>query len=193
MIAIVKYLPVEGEIKEGEFVHCPMNPSEKPRFVTKLNNDRAKTFTDDGLRSGLAASPSCHIENYCPRKLFAVTQDIEVGKWCKFLLVSGSIVDAKVKDIDYEKDRVHIHYQGEKHTNSRIVSLKDVVKVLGELSPDATWVKDREEIEVLNRWEYHDEIEDVEIGAEAFTSASYPKDKHDWGIVVKCPTCNTYH
>jgi len=125
MEAIAKYLPVpEDQATAGKM--DGITYKEQALEVVKRNKDHKLK----------------------PVALFAVTQDIEVGKWCKLLLSEENTVDAQVKDIDWEKESVHVHYQGEKHTNSRIVSLKDVFKVLGPLSPNATWVKDGEGIEI---------------------------------------------
>lgn len=101
---------------------------------------------------------------YGTKKLFAVTQDIEVGDEIKVFTPSGNILDETVERIDglavYCKDVEHPF------------PIQDSGRVLGELSPNATWVKDGDEIEVMEK------------------SNGMEKEKY---LVVKCPTCNTFH
>jgi len=65
------YITSDEEIKEGDYV-CALGGF---RFVKILNNDRAKTFTDDGIISKQNPSSSCHLSNY--KKIILTTdQDL---------------------------------------------------------------------------------------------------------------------
>ena len=72
-------------------------------------------------------------------KLFAVTQDIKPGDKCWF----------KLNDNQWYKDFV---MNPNKTFNARLckpsISVPSAFKVLGELSPDAIWVKDGDKIEI---------------------------------------------
>jgi hypothetical protein len=54
------YITSNEEIKEGDYV-CA---SGGFRFVKTLNNDKARTFKDDGIVSKQNPSNSCHLSNY---------------------------------------------------------------------------------------------------------------------------------
>jgi hypothetical protein len=63
------YITNDEEIKEGDYV-CA---SGGFRFVKTLNNDRARTFKDDGIVSKQNPSSSCHLSNY--KKIILTTDD----------------------------------------------------------------------------------------------------------------------
>ena len=58
------YITNDEKIKEGDYV-CA---SGGFRFVKTLNNDKGRTFKDDGIISKQNPSSSCHLSNY--KKLF---------------------------------------------------------------------------------------------------------------------------
>jgi len=65
------YITNSEEIKEGDWVIT----NGGLRFVTKLNNDKIKSFTDDGTISKQSPSPQCHLEFY--KKIILTTdQDL---------------------------------------------------------------------------------------------------------------------
>ena len=88
-------------------------------------------------------------------RLFAVTQDIEVRD--KYWNHKTGTIQNRTVGTDNE-------------------SYKDFFKVLGELSSNATWVKEGDEIEIEleRKW-------------------NYSKLQQEVVAAVKCSTCNTYH
>ena len=65
------YITSDEEIKEGDYV-CA---SGGFRFVKTLNNDKGRTFKDDGIISKQNPSSSCHLSNY--KKIILTTdQDL---------------------------------------------------------------------------------------------------------------------
>jgi hypothetical protein len=65
------YITSDEEIKEGDYV-CA---SGGFRFVKTLNNDKGRTFKDDGIVSKQNPSSSCHLSNY--KKIILTTdQDL---------------------------------------------------------------------------------------------------------------------
>ena len=67
------YITNDEEIKEGDYV-CA---SGGFRFVKTLNNDKAKTFIDDGIISKQNPLSSCHLSNY---KKIILTTDPDLIK-----------------------------------------------------------------------------------------------------------------
>jgi hypothetical protein len=65
------YITNSEEIKEGDWVIT----NGGLRFVTSINNDKSKTFTDDGSISKQSPSPYCYLEHY--KKIILTTdQDL---------------------------------------------------------------------------------------------------------------------
>ena len=130
MKAIAKYLPVEGEIKDGDTIL-----HHKGGLYTAISNDGVLCIDTEEYSGAIGP------ELYKVVKLFAVTQDIEVGDeiWDLFKGVKHGIAEKvhedyiEFKDLSYSMDRTS----------------GGAVKILGELSPNATWeIKDGEEIRV---------------------------------------------
>lgn len=121
MEALAKYLPIEGEIREGELYF-----NEHSHLTAYAGTSKP----DDKCKKA---------------DLFAVTQDIKVGDevWDLFKGVKHGIAEElykdyiKLKDVSYDMDR----------------RSGGAVKVLGLLSPNATWVKDGEKIKVNVGWD----------------------------------------
>ena len=101
-------------------------------------------------------------------KLYLITRDIQVGD--KYLTAP-----------DYQKERV---------CEDASYSFEHCVKVIGEISPEAVWVKEGDEFEE----------EDIQKGGgyilffyEGMTHWSKIKDDDAKFVKLKCPTCFTYH
>lgn len=65
------YITSDEEIKEGDYV-CA---SGGFRFVKTLNNDKGRTFKDDGIVSKQNPSSSCHLSNY-KKVILTTDQDL---------------------------------------------------------------------------------------------------------------------
>jgi len=163
--AIIKYLPQEGEIKEREFVYCPENPTVI-RFVTKLNNDKIKTFTDDGERSKVDPAPNCYIKNYRPVMPFLVIQDIKVGDEVRTNMHTESTI-AEASDIK--------HWEKEN---------KFWFKILGSPSPEAV-----KNMNLVDGQEYY--IAERSMMVEGLIMPRMGKDLEQIYDVM-CPHCNTF-
>jgi len=119
----------------------------------------------------------------------AVTQDIEVGDKVT-VFENGKSESSVARKIG----RKYIYF-GNKTTIALLGETKVpksmCFKVLGELSPNATWVKDGDEIEVDERIFMLNEGVGNWLGAWQGTQLiTCPEKKF---MAVKCPTCNTYH
>jgi hypothetical protein len=130
-----KYLPVEGEIKEGDLISGP---------------------------TGLVyATPLEYTSAFKKVKLFLCSRDIQVGDKIK------STQDERVLTVNKIKinDRHTIYYDKNKHWFSEL----EAFKVIGEISPDATWVNEGDEFEFKDLSPYtqacieHKQVMDIPV------------------------------
>lgn len=143
-----KYLPVEGEIKEGDKV---------------FNTFGEIVVTSDGHK---------YIKEWKLAKLFLCSRDIQIGDKVE---ISDSL--SKYWDLESEND-------------VRIAKDKGFYKVIGEVSPEATWITegmefDRNDFQMIwsngkQRKLSRYDLRDVEI--EPILIAEF-----------KCPTCKQFH
>jgi len=175
--ATAEYLPVEGEIKYGDlYIH-------KYAGVNKWDH----------------ANPPSKELGHRLAKPFAVTQELKVGDEVHHIDESTGII----QDTDYnDQPEVDVKWTSKPADKNRAsrTSIEYLHKVLGELSPDATWVKEGEEIEV--ELFAHDKLEEdaeakLPLGKplQIHPLSSYPLKERIGTIIckVKCSTCNTYH
>ncbi len=154
MKATAALLPTEEEIKEGVLVR----------------DSKGRVFP---MSSKCNEMTPKELSFFQPVKLFAVTQDIEAGDevYCPNYRSGASYFTAKVKDKGLwvlENGGIEID----------MVVAEMLYKPLGEISPNATWVKDGDEIEIAF------DVKDIslEISIEEMVK-----------VKVKCSQCNTYH
>ena len=121
-----KYLPVEGERKEGDKVIFLNGIIADMLSGTEVNGKLGYSIdAAQGVKKAKEALDS-FIGQEKKLKLFAVTHDIEVG-------------DEVISKINGRKSTIKV--------DQEIEILKDICfKVLGELSPNATFVKEGEKI-----------------------------------------------
>jgi hypothetical protein len=128
-----KYLPVEGEIKEGDYIQVPHALGAVGKVI-KIKQGKEESIYHYGERNFCIAS-------HCHRvKLFLCSRDIQVGDdvWD-----SGNGY--------YKADQMLVDLL----TGPAVAALKEVpVKVIGEISPHATWVTegmefDEDEVKTL--------------------------------------------
>lgn len=168
---IAKYLPVEGKIKVGDKVIWPNG------YISEAIEDKnGKTV----LPFDLATMPKgISFEEYKGKQkhaqLFAVTQDIEIG-------------DEVINPITFEKHKF-LRKNDRNYIKNDCKTL-GCYKVLGELTLNAIWVKNGDEIE----------IEEIYFDKNGLFLPPINNDKKciediiDKTICkVKCPTCKTYH
>lgn len=169
-----KYLPVEGEIKGREKVmykgvimncHSVSSQSEEGK-----GNRRHAFCTED-------IWPQHEIPVFldeCKKvKLFLCSRDIQVGDEARIPYPSG---EARITPT--------------KHT---IISIRNVVaknngyKVIGEISPNAIWVKEGDEFD-------EEEIDYFFSGINTSYSLTKESFKTQGSYIrIKCPTCKTFH
>ena len=124
MKCLAKYLPVEGEIKEGDTVIFPNGIIADVMPINKNSDGKFRFSMDAAQGADKCLETTKSLKGKEKKvKLFAVTQDIEVGE---------------VQGIGQS-------------SQGAMVTTK--FEVLGELSPNATWeIKDGDEIEVAQEY-----------------------------------------
>lgn len=124
-----KWLPVEGEAKEGEF--C-------------LIED------DDGVKIGYLPLQKKHQQEGTLKitkvKLFLCSRDIQVGDKVNEGVIVDSIEMGSGEN-HYPKELIVWHVNKDDNSIKYWLKLKDCFKVIGEISSDAIWVKEGDEFE----------------------------------------------
>ena len=185
-----KYLPVEGEIKEGDRVIHPDGEVRKCIEIIK------KDIKENDLI--VMTENSGHYRDKCKKvKLFLCSRDIKVGDKVKVdVLDNGKLNDFTFKNIDIDEGLPVWEFEGVGLFNYFPGYDEELppFKVIGEISPDAIWVKegdefDEEEIERLDR-----------ANGRKYTKEQYESlvkltghPKEPVFVQIKCPTCKTYH
>jgi len=170
MKAIAKYLPVIESIKEDDALY-------------NVETGSIAIFGDKETKTGV----------WQKAKLFAVTKDIEVGDEVIALDVWKNqfeeLLEAGKKGRCVNKGAGMVEIEFKDYRSAIADDDEHFGKVLGELSPNATWVKDGDEIEVESDMGFpvfRDFKGDGECGANR-------KWKQGEYIKVKCPTCKSFH
>lgn len=146
-----KYLPVEGEIKEGEVYHSKWRSENKFYHYStcaKIENGRVYPTEGVGAESGFP------LEDGTKVKLFLCSRDIQVGD---LLYNPITNTEAVCRDVEHA---IKVGY----------------VKKIGEISPEATWVKEGDE---FDESEWKDENNDRKNYDELYK-------------LIKCPCCNSF-
>lgn len=121
-----KYLPVEGEINIGD-----------------------KYFTKQGKLHSLGIKPNSEMlnpeESLAKAKLFLCSRDIQIGDKVKLQLIPNKTKWLDGKVIEIPTDTVLIKLKND----FIIITNPDswCFKVIGEISPEATWVKEGDEFD----------------------------------------------
>lgn len=144
-----KYLPVEGEIKEGDkFLLNNKHPAGELRTCYWIEDDRLYIDKKEDRGWGFAYRNEAKLT-----KLFLCSRDIQVGD-----KTNNGIIKEVTKNEGTNPDEIkllkygvffwYVFEQGGLGTN------KNTFKIIGEISPDATWVKEGDEFD-------EDEIEKI--------------------------------
>jgi hypothetical protein len=149
-----KYLPVEGEIKEGDY------------FI----RSKCNTIMHAG---DISITEKANLLKYPKAKLFLCSRDIQVGDrvWNQD---SGY---GEVKEIDIEGETLGVKYDLQDYEVEE--DFKYIVKVIGEISPEAKWVKEGDEFDEGEVFNSPAPLWITGIGYQDF-------------IQVKCPCCETF-
>lgn len=176
-----KYLPVEGEIEEGDFL-IEINTKVPLTYI------KEDMFKNDGGNELILPNWKERFK-FQKQKLVLCSRDIQVG-------------DSVFTDDPFWPQNITFTYeQVNKEMNEPDKSR--TFKVIGEVSPNAIWVKEgmefsdedvRRKVLSFDHYEY------------MYESYTYPidckidlcmKDKAhpdiDAGVIFKCPTCSTFH
>ena len=165
MKEIAKYLPVEGGIKRTSIKDI------------KEEADGSKSTGEPVIRE-IPEKP----------KLFAVTHDIEVGDEVTLLKnVSGKNAGDKGKVIEQNSSLITVMFYDE--VEWKQASAEMFCKVLGELSPNATWeIKEGEKIDVAQKY--------IEDGV-SYYNQDMDWDENSYGTIEKelavLGPCGHYH
>jgi len=149
---LAKYLPVEGEIKEGMKYILTKSlglGAYKEGYIGTAAIDFTKEAQEDQGGKIL--------------KLFLCSRDIQVGDKVFEILADKSIGE------EFEwTEEIHKH-------NHQFIEDGDVFKVIGEISPEATWVKEGDEFA-------EDEVDIYDVSHLPMSVCH-----------IKCPTCKYFH
>lgn len=179
-----KYLPVEGEMKEGG------------KYITNCGNVYNADKESIEAHKELEKSQGKKVINdyFKPVKLFLCSRDIQVG---------DKVVQDKEKPFNPDSlaviDKEHL----EMH------KMYGHFKVIGEVSPDAIWVTENMEFgeesvrkrvsvelyyaDAKEQFQYYENLIRVESEFKPIDRSDYNETILNSIIVIKCPTCLTYH
>lgn len=160
-----KYLPVEGEIKEGDIV----------QGVSGYFYQVKDIFHDAGKATSIKGE-SLLLSQLQKVKLFLCSRDIQVGD--KYRITDGFGTDG----IEFE------FKEGQPKRTSAF-------KVIGEISPAAVWIKEGDEVDEAQTLPvilYADNKPVLPYTWGKELQNDYPKEYRD-AYQIKCPTCGTFH
>lgn len=166
-----KYLPVEGEIGEDDYIYEKSLSDVSIHKVYKRNDELVFfRFTNVPIKLSKANNPK-------KVKLFLCNRDIEIGD--KFIVPDhyletyDTMLSDEVECTDISEDDKIIHFKcgtsigGIMH--SGVFREENPYKIIGEISSKAIWVKEGDEFDE----------DEVEYALEV--------------AFIKCPTCKTFH
>lgn len=167
-IYFAKYLPVEGEIKYGDKVTVP----------------------ELGIADYILPESAKVPRGWKKVKLFLCSRDIKVG--------DKATVEWENGDIEVNKEILMIEEDGKIYHFSDGWCYKELAyKVIGEISPQVTWVKDGDEfsdeddIKVVKRHPYIFHKTGQCMGGEVEGYNEWLPEYDEYQI--KCPTCGEFH
>jgi hypothetical protein len=171
-----KYLPVEGEIQDGDKALDSNILSDNKIVTISINqygtaSDGRGTYSTGGFKKLKKV------------KLFLCSRDIQVGDTIKATMgLASSDRDQIVEDIH------DTWYDCTDHD----VLKQYAYKVVGEISPAAIWIKEGDQLAEEDLQFWHDKEGEYGFVVD-------PKVRPDWlewvnqPIKIKCPTCGTFH
>lgn len=143
-----KYLPVEGEIKEGDLI--------------RNNLDGLVGNTIRSLNAGELKD-----KEYSKVKLFLCSREVSFDNY-----ELPKLFDVHKLQKEYNKYSDDLTFEQWFNTNIKWIQSIGAFKVIGEISKEAIWV-----------------IEDMEFYDEDIQLRGCLQDL----VLIKCPTCKTYH
>lgn len=164
-----KYLPGEGEIKVGDKIRSE-SFGHPPVTVTKISEDGSIYWTDEldladpmGSYYGVRKEKAQKVG-----KLFLCSRDIQVGDTVHYKY------DHSLK---WTVDKV---FDTTFRSGSMESPLNVVYKVIGEISPEAVWIKEGDEFDEEDI--YYNSLKIIRVKGYCHSP-----------IKIKCPTCKKFH
>ncbi len=172
-----KYLPIKGEIKEGDKILNPYNEIQ----------------TCISLEKGIGINEICWIKV----KETTTLQQILNSQKVKFYLCSRDIQVGDIVSIPSMIGSFQIHEEGKEPIENSVITLKYAIKanaykVIGEISKDAIWVTEGDEFEEENLqlviWDKSETYADEFSLNEVNRFLDHTKE-----IRIRCSNCKTFH
>lgn len=165
----VDFIPVEGEVKNGV------------KYITLNGNiythDSSKEEgLDEHFKQGLLNG------KYKLVKPFLCSRDVPIQVGDK---TNKGIITDYCKGFLSEPDEYYV--DGNRFPN--FIIKRDLYKIIGEVSPNATWITKGMEFDTYKKIALHD-VEGVWEEADGIRWSSYPAQEF---IALQCTNCNHYH
>lgn len=185
MKALIKYLPVD-KVKEGDFVGT--NHNNNSGIVTKIidgkNEDKIVHFGRNYFTTLSLLKKSFIVTQniYSEKELKAgdIVYDVQTKWHGKLINLMQEFSQVKFVESDYKKEGMESYEYHNVHTNR-------LQKILGEVSPKATFVEDGKEYEIKLWCEYWGFTPACDGSHEQYTKKNI---KHYFRI--KCPCCGDF-
>lgn len=194
---VAKYLPVEGEIKIGDRVESESSGKQKVLVtgITKKGDyitDEPDFYEPDSY----FVLPKKKAKKFS-KQLFLCSRDIQVGDtvWDtvnhKFEEVETSFI---AENTEHAKN-VHCWYLKRPSNECKVFNeARLLIKVIGEISPEATWVEEGDEFdEYRELWYYKYNGEWKYMGRNTVNWMQSKGYETKLICKVKCPNCKHFH
>lgn len=159
-----KYIPVEGE-----------------RIIKKSNSILSRLYTLDPIIQSMEKSSF---------KLFLCSRDIQVGDKVRSFNYPDN--EAEVENLRVSKKSVGLEDHSEiyhlvdlkyKEGDIQTSAISQFFKVIGEVSPEAIWIKEGMEFDGI----------EVSLTQNQYIPIGWHGDNNPKTVYIKCPQCNTFH
>lgn len=139
-----KWLPEDGEKKTANYL---LYKGLAYRHTPILNNkdDKIYTFITNMYEKGGYHEKW---EDVTPCKLFLCSRDVKVGD--EVIKLAGTVDEGKGTIVQLGETVVRLKLNDLDENNEPIIAgyqMKSIIKVIGEKSPEATWVKEGDEFD----------------------------------------------
>lgn len=200
----VKYFPVEGEIKENEVKDTWfITPKGLATFELRVHEDINTPTNKIRVHNGKTYVDFLETELKVA-KLFLCSRDIQIGDITYVTTYEDFLGKTDNKTVKIENSPSHLPDGLMCYSEDGYYEyLKDCIKVIGEISPDAVWVTegmefDEDELEPVLFYSKHpdesiymDTISNLEEWKKL--NPNNKKNRYTPMIEIKCPTCKQFH
>jgi hypothetical protein len=190
-----KYLPVEGEIKEGDI--CYFTQFKEFGTATMVYDELCFVSFPQESKGSLTSPISRNLDDKRPYKLFLCSRDISIGD--KVRRPSGF---SERPDLEFtvnsigERDGKKLYKEGDENYHTKGTE-ENTYKVIGEISPEAVWVAEGMEFDE-DEWSLFGYYSNTPYVLEGLMKnpeyqEEYKEMYHDFVVKIKCPTCKQFH